>query len=399
VFAYSNEISAWIDSTRGSNFATTPQASAASQPPPRGHWRLRYASLFAGFAFALLAVASLLSLLMPHAVTKVMEVASTDAKATELYRSSLHEWQSRTPSGLKRAIHDLKTAIGRDPHFAPAYAALASAYDIQHEFSKDTPESLYPLAIQNAQRAIELDPDLAEAHTALAFAEFYGARQPKKALSEFERALSLAPRDARAHHWYATALLALGDFRRAVSEIETARTLDPESIAIPADRALILLHANRTDEARRSLVQLEADNPLFPSVHLYLSDLALARGDYGSYLREATLFSETSNDRIGEALARAGKGKLAAGGSSGMLHAMLSLQQRYFASGKISGFQLARTYALLGDRQNAVRFLEISVARNEPDNIAMKIDPAFADLQTDPRIRPLLAAAGLQPGA
>ncbi|HEY3777926.1 MAG TPA: tetratricopeptide repeat protein [Rhizomicrobium sp.] len=403
VFAYSEELSAWLNSSRGA----TGESNSGRKTPRDGVKRhatpwFRMAAVPAPilWAMSLLLVAGLISSVQHFqgAAANPVDVRSPSPVATELYRSGLHEWQSRTPSGLKRAIDDLKAAITHDPNFAPAYAELAAAYDVEHEFSKDTSDRLYPLAIQAAGRAIVLNADLAKAHAALGFAKFYGARQTDVALAEFSSAISLDPNNALAHHWYATTLLALGNFRKAAREIELARALDPESIAIPADRALILFHAGQTEEAYRELSQLETDNPLFASAHLYLSDIALARGDYRHYLREAALFSNASHDEVGEAVARAGMKGFAAGGKFGMLRALLAQQRKFFQTNKVSAFQMARTYALLGDGENAFALLAVSVQKHEPDNIALKIDSAFAELQNDARMSRLERMSGLVRG-
>lgn len=396
VFAYVDELSDWLDGRAPGAVAPEDAVVAGSARSRARPW------LLAGFALAVvLSVAAgviAISSRPPMRQSDPLAARSANAKATELYRSGLHEWQSRTPSGLERAVRDLKEAVAADPKFAAAYAELASAYDVQHEFSKDTPGSLYNLAIQAAGRAIALDPDLANAHAALGFAEFYGARRTADALREFQRAVTLDPKDALAHHWYATALLALGDFKQAETEIETARILDPESLAIPADKALILFHLGRGGEARTELLQLETDDPLFASTHLYLADIAQTRRDYGNYLRETLLFSNACRDPGGEAVARAGMAGLASGGPAGMFRAELAVQRKLFDAGRLSAFQLSRTYALLGDAQNAIHFLELSVARREPDNIAMKVDAVFDPLRTNARMMKLTAQAGLAAG-
>jgi hypothetical protein len=90
-----------------------------------------------------------------------------DALAAGLYRSGLHAWQTRSPSGLARAEKDFSEAIKRDPHYAEAYAGLAGVYDLEGEFTTVQPDRAYPAAAAAARHAIALDSRLADAHAAL----------------------------------------------------------------------------------------------------------------------------------------------------------------------------------------------------------------------------------------
>src|SRR6202044_2904294 len=108
------------------------------------------------------------------------------------------------------------------------------------------PDQTYPRAAAAARRAIALDPSIAEAHAALAFADFYWSRDTEAADREFRRALALDPENSVTHHWYATFLMTIGESGAALAEIERAENLDSESNAIPADKALILFHGGQT---------------------------------------------------------------------------------------------------------------------------------------------------------
>ena len=153
---------------------------------------------------------------------------------------------------------------------------MAGVYDLEGEFTTLKPERAYPAATAAARRAIALDPGLASAHAALAFADFYWARDEEEAAQrEFRISLALDPRSAVAHHWYATFLMTIGDTEHALAEIEKAESLDTESAAIPADKGLILFHAGKTDQSVNLLKQLEEDQPAFASPHRYLAAIWL----------------------------------------------------------------------------------------------------------------------------
>src|SRR6185437_6095616 len=125
------------------------------------------------------------------------------AEAEKFYRAGLYGWQSRTPAGLTEAVDDFTQAIVRDPQYAEAYAGLATCYNLLREYTAMPPDYAFPRAKAAAERAIALDPSLADGHLALAFADFWWAHDTKAARREFVRAVALAPQSATAHHWYA----------------------------------------------------------------------------------------------------------------------------------------------------------------------------------------------------
>ncbi len=315
--------------------------------------------------------------------------------ALQFYRDGLHAWQTRSPSSLARAVVDFEQAIRIDPHYAAAYVGLANAYNIEGEFTTIPAARLYPRSVIAARRAIALDSSLAGAHAALAFSEFYGSRDVRGSQQEFERALALEPANATVHHWYATFLMTIGNYRQALIEIDKAAELDSESSAIPADKGLILFHAGQREQAIKLLSQLEKDQPEFAAPHRYLATIWLATGNDADYLRELKLSAVARNDSADLALSVSGGAGLAQGGHLGMLRAILASQQMLFAEGKQSAFRVAATLALMHDAKNALAYIALSTRRHEADNIALKVDPPFDALRQDPRFITLVTKAGL----
>jgi tetratricopeptide (TPR) repeat protein len=400
VFAYVDEIKAWLNSrgpevsARQSLFDPTETRQAASGA--RG-----MASLAAGLTT--LGLAAVIALSMrgdgvvrgPSSDVSQARATAHSPLAIELYRDGLHEWQSRTPSGLAAAISDFNRAIGLDPNYAPAYVGLADAYNLEGEFTAVASDRLYPMSAAAARKALALDPTLASAHAALAFSDFYGSRDVAGAHLEFARALKLDPRNSTAHHWYATFLMTVGDYRDALVEIDRAAELDSVSSAIPADKALILFHAGQRRQAVKILTQLEKDQPGFAAPHRYLAAIWLAAGDDASYLEETRLGAMARGDKNDLALVKAGMRGLARGGHLGMLRASLGAQRALYAQGRQSAFRIATTFALLRDVSGAFSFLTISVNRREPENIALGVDSAWDPFRGDPRFAALASKAGL----
>jgi Tfp pilus assembly protein PilF len=381
VFAYAHELQAWLD-------GALPEATAA----PALAVKSNYAS--AAMALAALVVAAGAAAWFWSLSSRPAPQPVRDTAAVAFYRSGLHEWQTRTPSGLVRAVGDFDAAIAHDPGYAQAYEGLANTYNLMREYTLMPADEAYAKAHDAATHAIALDPSLAGAHAALAFVDFYWLRKPSDARREFVRAVALDPRNAGAHHWYATFLMTLGESAAATREIDAAAELDSESSAILADKGLILYYAGRADEAVKLLGQLESDQPGFASPPFYLSVIDLMRGDDQGHLREMKQHAAVMRDASEAALAAAGTKGLSQGGRTGMLTGELAARLGSYAKGKGEAYWLAQTYALLGDRAHALSFLAASVSRREPQTIAMKIDPALDSLRSDPQFVRLLAAAG-----
>jgi Tfp pilus assembly protein PilF len=347
---------------------------------------------------AVLIVAGLAALLWngrnSAAPTTILSEGSHNAAAVAYYQSGLHAWQTRSPSGLRRAIGDFTNAIRADPHYAQPSMGLANTYNLMCEYTTMSCSEAYGKAAASAKRAISLDQSLAGAHAALGFDDFYGQRDIIEARREFSRAIALDPRDATTHHWYATVLMSIGEFGHARSEIDKAAELDSESAAILADKAVILFFAGKPQQAIKLLKQVESDQPFFASPHLYLSNIDLVAGDDAGYLREMKLLADTRHDVQLASLSTAGRRGLETHGHVGMLRSLLAARQAQYAKGKVSAYSLSQIHALLGEKKQALAYLRISIARKEPELVGAQINPLYAPLRDMPEFGRLLASAG-----
>ncbi len=407
VFAYTAELSQWLERPRDGGEKPA-DAVGRVEPVRRGYSRRQRIALIGLAAVAVIVLAIGLAEFFPQApsrrasevtpVSAEIHVAGRSAEATAFYRQGLYEWQTRTPAGLTHAVDDFTQAIVHDPGYAQAYAGLANCYNLLREFSTMPPEQAYPRARAAAERAIALDPSLGDAHADLAFVDFYWLRDIARARREFRRALALEPRSAVVHHWYATFLMTIRAFPLALREIDTAQALDSESTAILADKGLILFYSGKSDDALKLLEQLEQAAPAFPSLHAYLASIDLDRGDNVGFLHELKADAAIRHDSPGQSLAAAAEKTLAASGRVAMFKAMVEAQKRLYAQGKMSAYDVALTYADLGEADDAMTWLKLSLSRHEADNIAMAVDAPLAHLRQEPRFRGLLSEAGLPSG-
>jgi len=315
-------------------------------------------------------------------------------EAVELYLAGMYHWEKRTGASLTRAAALFREAIARDPDYAEPHAGLANTYLLLREYAGMADEVAYPRAMSAAERALALDPRLADGHLALAFATFYWLRDFTSAERSFRRAIELAPASARGRHWYATALLHMGEFGRAQQEIEAARRLQPESRAILADRALILFHAGRRQEAETELRRLSAAEPDFLSPHNYLATIHLSRGDHVGWLSEELHLARAVGNQERVAMLEAAGDALRREGRRAMLHEMLRRQRVLRREGRITAYELAGTLAMLGERRAALDRLGEALSAREPATLELRIDPAFVGLRADPEFRRLVQAFG-----
>jgi tetratricopeptide (TPR) repeat protein len=414
VFAYSDELTRWMNSP-GAETAkpnepvanpqsdnATPETIPAPRRPPRWIFIATVAVLLIGAALLLTSArendhehraapsASVANAATPHR-------HEVDPVAQELYLSGRYHWDKRTPEDLNEAVSYFNKAIARDPKYAAAYVGLANCYNLLREFAAMPPEEAFPRALAAARKATELDDSSAEAHTALAFVTFYWNWDAVEAEREFQRAIALDPGYVTAHHWYATFLMVLGRSSEALQQIDRAQQLDPASTPILADKALIVFHNGRPEEAIALLKQLSASQPSFFSTHDYLAHLYLDEDDDPDFLQEASEAATLSHDEHKMEIARAGQQGYRAGGREGMLQNILRVQKKYFDDGTVTAFDMASSHARLQNSDEAIRYLKLSFHRHEVAFLAIRIHESLVPLHDLPAFRQLVIDAGLPP--
>src|SRR6266576_972890 len=173
---------------------------------------------------------------------------TSDTTAYELYHKGRSLWERRSGDNIPKAIAFYEQAIARDPNYALAYAGLANAYVLLPYYTSTAQRDAFPKATEAARNALRLDPNLAEAHTALGKMLFFDEIDLAGSLREYQRAVELKPNDATAHHWFGGDVLAgPGRFEEAIAECRRAVELDPLSPIINTDLGAALYIARRSD--------------------------------------------------------------------------------------------------------------------------------------------------------
>jgi TolB-like protein/DNA-binding winged helix-turn-helix (wHTH) protein len=248
---------------------------------------------------------------------------STDPEAFDLYLRGRYAWNQRNFESFKTAISFFNQAIGRDPNFALAYSGLADARALLVLYG-DNPAHLSE-AKEAAERALAIDPTLAEAHTSLAAVLVLHDWDWQRAEREFQRAIELNPNYAQAHHWYGNLLLAPeGRSNEAIAELLRAQELDPLSLIISADIGFANYLAGKYDLALQTYKNVLAMDPNFVPVHFYLSQYYKQSGDYNLWLKEILVDDQLSGS---SAHAEFVQQFYARGGFPAVMNAMASQSQ------------------------------------------------------------------------
>src|SRR5437868_8273380 len=313
---------------------------------------------------------------------------TSDLTAYELYLKGRVLWGKRGGDNIRQAIGFYEQAIVRDPNYAPAYAALAEAYVILPIYTDASAREAYAKAKAAALKALQLDDKLAEAHNALAMVLFLYL-DIAGSIPEFQRAIALNPNYATAHHWYGfNPLATLGRFDEAIAESKRAVELDPLSPVINSDLGSNLMVARRYDEAIAQLRKTLEIDPTFSLAHGALGEALQFKGDLPGAIAEYTKAQELGADPRIRVLMAAAK---AQSGDKDAAARMLAELEEASRNREIPGAQRAVLYTSLGNRAEAIRCLEQSVADHDTQDVAwIKVYPTWDPLRGDPRFEALV---------
>ncbi len=323
-------------------------------------------------------------------------LVATRPVAPEVYESYLkgRSAQTNNRAEIEQSIAYFQEAIRQDPTFAPAYAALADAYDsLGAIFVGASPAEVRPKVISAARKALELDPELAEAHVFLGRV-YQKQWQWKEAETEYRRALELNPNDAAAHAGLAGWLLSQGRIEEALAWSQRGRELDPLGVSGP-QVGWILYHARRYDEAIRELRGVLAVQPDNALAQWFLGFALISNGQSEGAISVLEKTAATMHrspgalEILATAYARAGRRTEA-------LAVMDELKRRR-KTGYVPAGAFINPYLALGDYDQA--FAGFERAYLEQSNILqfLKVHPFFDPVRDDPRFKDLLRRVGLAP--
>ena len=330
---------------------------------------------------------------LPNERQQVERSYTESISAYQLYLRGRSEMSNRSVESLTAAVETFSSAIREDANFALAYVGLADALSLLNLYSVDPPKSSYDEAKRNLTRALELDPNLAEAHATLAYVKFFHDRDQPGSELEFRRAIQVNPSYAPAHHWFALTLAAKGKKTDAETEIAIAKRLDPRSPSIRAAAGVVYFHLG--DFARaisESDAAIAIDVRSIPAYKVKrwayaamgdrsLADVALAKEmEYSGGVAEECGWSiiQTQVEAIGSS-------------KEPLLQKIEECIRDPLVKNNPSGYgyEIALAFNSIGEPEQAIEWLERAEAAGSHSFNYAAVDPRLANLRESPRFAAL----------
>lgn len=309
----------------------------------------------------------------------------------QTYQEAQYNWEKRE---LDTAIALFEEVIREDPEHARAHAGLANSYVLLPYYGGTSPNEAYPRARRAAQRALDIDPSVAEAHAVLGLVKRDFERDWPGAELEFKRAIELNPNSGQALQWYAETLTMTERFDEAEQMIQEAQRVMPLSLAVRAVHGWVLFCAGRSEAALEQLrATLEMD-PDYAMARWFLGQLYVQRGEYERAIVALEAASRLSPD-ASRMIADLGSA-YALGGDRAKAQASLDRLNELSGRGvNVSRYEFSVVYAGLGDNDRAIQELESAVEERTWQVVLVKVDPMLAPLRNDPRYAGLVRRVGL----
>jgi len=331
--------------------------------------------------------------LVPRAMRPAGEPGKANPEAYASYLKGRGFMSRRSAGNIRSAIECFERAAELDPRHAAAYAALSIAYAVLPNYEPAALAGVVAKAKASALRALAIDPNLAEAHVALA-----GVLSWEFALEgverELRRAIELAPSYAQAYHWLGLYLSTCGRSDEAIAALMTAQTLDPLSAVQHGALGNAYQIAGQPDLALAEYdmqFALGEDNRVLRTwrgeIYLQQGQLELAQADF----ERARELAGSFDPEVELPLAAVREAK----GNRGAIEASLNTVLERAKTEPLSPYLVSLFYFALGRDEEGFELLERACAERDPQLLSMKMDPHLASVRSDPRYTDLLERLGL----
>ena len=304
-------------------------------------------------------------------------------EAYDLYLLGRHHWYKRTEASMRRALELFQDAIAADPMYAPAYSGIADASALLASWQFATAKEMYPQAVKAAERALQLDPSLADAHASLGFVKLNAESDWEGAMREFRTAIALNPSHETAHRWHSAFLAGIGRDDEAIPIALRAIELDPISVLPRMNLGIVHWLAWRHDEAEREFRSVIEKDPGFVRAYAFLATSLSFQGRHDEAILAARTGVERSNRHVmmlfayGICIAR-----------SGRLDEARAIFEPIIA--ELDPFYEATVYAVLGEDETALDTLERASDAHPDWWYSVGRQPWFGQYHSHPRFIRLL---------
>lgn len=327
--------------------------------------------------------------LTPQEQARLAAGRVVNPEAQEAYFQGRFYAAKLTQAALLMSANFYQHAVELDSTYALAHAGLAESYMVLGNSGALAAREAFPRAEAAARKALALDPDLAEAHSALGCVKLFKDWEWRGAEEEFRRAIQLNPNYAAAHSWYASYLSATGRHRDAIAEVRKAEELDPLSMSIKLNVGMRYYYARQHEQAVEQFQRVLQLDPGYSDAHYWLGLAYEQLKQYPQAIAEFEQLGSVALGPMGHAYAVSGQRRVA--------EELLSQLTRPAAAGQavVAPFDLATICAGLGKKDQAIHWLERSLAERGGYLTFLKVEPVFDDLRSDPRFAELLRRIGV----
>jgi serine/threonine-protein kinase len=324
---------------------------------------------------------------------KMLKRYTSNLEAYDLYLKGRYHWNRRAPESLKKAAAHFEEVIRKDPEYALAYTGLADCYSMLEQVEVLPAKEAFPKAKALASKALEIDENLAEAHTSLAYVlwsydwDWVGMER------EFRRAIELNPNYATAHQWFALALLFLRRNSEAVEEIQRALELDPLSLIVNTAAGWLYMYAGQEEKALEHAQKILDIDPTFGFAHMILAAVNERRGRYDEAVEGHLKIDSFAGTLTQQEIASL-RAAYASSGWTGYLRKRLEIKQPEAEQGKVPPYDIAWLCARLGDDEKALEWLRRAYDERNRAMAGILIDDDFDKLRSDPRFIEIIKKMG-----
>jgi TolB-like protein/Tfp pilus assembly protein PilF len=319
---------------------------------------------------------------------------SQNPEAYKLYLKGRFYWNLRLGKYMVKGVKAFQDAIEQDPSYASAYAGLADCYTALGYISALSPEESFPKARTAANRAIELDPTLAEPHCSLGYIKFYYDWDWAGAEKEFKTAIALDPKYAISYEWYGWYLTSRERFSEATRVLKIAAKLDSLSAAISTDMAFSLYYGSNLEKAKIQLKASLALNDSLPLTHLIIGRIDQDQNRFEEAIEE---YNRTLQYAPNWAVGIAALGNLyGAQGKPAKAREMLAKLDTLRKHKKfVTSYGVALIYSGLNRKDEAFEWLRNAYLERSHWLVWLKLDPRWKNIREDKRFAELVTKVNL----
>jgi tetratricopeptide (TPR) repeat protein len=311
-------------------------------------------------------------------------------EAYDAYLRGRKELGKQRQEAFRKGLEYFQQAIALDRLYAPAYAGLADSYSLLVNYSALPPQEAFPRAKSAAMKALDLDHNLAEAHTSLAFVRHHFDWDWAGAEAEYKLAIRLDPNNAITRLRYAELLSNLARHDEAIEEISVARELDPLSLVVRSNLGRFLYYARRYDEAIPEFKQVLAADPHRSWSRANLALCYEQKRMYTESLAEMETVRAEFNGQEGISQAHL----FASMGRLQDARRVLKYHEQPAPDGVQDWVFIAAVYAQLGEKDRAFQWLNQGYQNRDYFMTFIETDPYMDPLREDPRFTEMLSRVG-----